>query len=207
MAVAIAVQDVAKLAPDMRTNYQQSIQAGQATFDAAGISASPLRVAHFFAQIMQECGALTLFTENMNYSAEGLMKTWPSRFPDLASTVGFAHNPQAIGDKVYGGRMGNGPNEGYKYRGRGLIQITGKTAYAALSNRPDLAVDLVADPDQAFSAAWSLKVACAFWTSKNINALADQDDIAAVTRAVNGGLNGLAGRTEGLRKAKAVWSG
>jgi putative chitinase len=204
MTITIKAEDVAKLAPDMRTVYRQSIQAGQSALETAGIIQTPLRVAHFFAQIMQETSALTLLTENMNYSAEGLMKTWPSRFPDLASTVGLAHNPQAIGDRVYGGRMGNGPNEGFKFRGRGMMQLTGKTAYQAFS-APVLAVDLVADPDQAFLPAWALRLACAFWTSKRCNDPADADDVLAVTRAINGGTNGLAGRSEWLRKAKAVW--
>jgi predicted chitinase len=101
--------------------------------------------------------------------------------------------------------MGNDqPGDGYLFRGRGMLQTTGRDAYTAFGKT--LGHDLTKTPDDAFSAGWSLKLACAVWTAAGCNAAADQDDVKAVTRAINGGLIGLAGRTDWLRKAKAVWS-
>src|SRR3546814_6034257 len=94
---------------------------------AFGISATRNRLHFFRAQIGHESGGLKVREENMNYSAARLMAAWPGRFPDMASTDGFAHNPEALANHVYGGRMGNDSRgDGWKYRGRGFIQITGK---------------------------------------------------------------------------------
>jgi putative chitinase len=106
--------------------------------------------------------------------------------------------------------MGNTePNDGFTYRGRGLLQLTGKDSYreatAALRAQSPAAPDFVARPDDVFSAQWCVAVAAAEWLAKGCNALADQDDIQRVTRAINGGLIGLRERTEWLRLTKAVW--
>ena len=161
-----------------------------------------MRAAAFIAQIGHESGQLTRLAENLNYSAEGLMKTWPSRF-DLVRATAAARKPEQIANIVYGGRMGNTePGDGWKYRGRGLIQVTGKTNYAAcgealgadLINRPEL---LEQPQYAALSAAW-------FWSVNGLNTLADAGDLRKITQRINGGQNGAADRAELYARALKV---
>lgn len=169
---------------------------------ATTLGCHPLRLAHFFAQICHETGGLTILSENLNYrSAERLMAVWPSRFPTLQSAAPFVGNPRALANKVYARRMGNvDPDDGWKFRGRGLLQITGRDHYArngrALSIPLEEAPELAIDPDH------SLAVALETWRRAGCDALADADDVVAVTRAINGGTIGLADRRTWLVKAK-----
>lgn len=212
MTVAIALDQVLHLAPNARSSYREAFQRGQEIFDRSGISASGLRVAHFMAQVLHESGGLTIQFENLNYSAERLPMVWPSRFQPKGplDPLEYAHNPQKLANQVYGGRMGNvDADDGFTYRGRGLLQLTGKASYAEASRilQHDIpaAPDFVANPDQVIAAEWCLQVAASEWLAKGCNALADQDNIKAVTRAINGGQIGLAARTDWARKTKAVW--
>ena len=151
-----------------------------------------LRIAAFIAQVGHESGQLTRLVENLNYSAEGLMKTWPSRF-DLVRAPAAARKPEQIANIVYAGRMGNTePGDGWKYRGRGLFQVTGRANYAACGEA--LGLDLINQPTlleqpqyAAMSAAW-------FWSMKDLSTLADKGDFVKITRRINGGLNGQADR-------------
>lgn len=151
-----------------------------------------LRIAAFIAQVGHESGQLTRLVENLNYSAEGLMKTWPSRF-DLVRATAAARKPEQIANIVYAGRMGNTePGDGWKYRGRGLFQVTGRANYAACGEA--LGLDLINQPTlleqpqyAAMSAAW-------FWSMKDLSTLADKGDFVKITRRINGGLNGQADR-------------
>jgi putative chitinase len=212
MSVTITLDDIRGLAPNARSSYREAFQNGQPVLDRCGISASTLRVAHFMAQLLHESGALTRQIESLNYSPQRLPQVWPSRFKPtgLLDPAEFAHNEQKLGNQVYGGRMGNsGPNDGFTYRGRGLLQLTGKDSYesatrAARAQDPT-APDFVASPDAVFSAQWCLVVAAAEWAAKGCNALADEDDIRKVTRRINGGQVGLRDRTEWLRLTRAVW--
>ncbi|WP_258039339.1 glycoside hydrolase family 19 protein [Nitrosomonas ureae] len=158
---------------------------------------TPLRLAHFLAQCAHESGEFKAREENLNYSAAGLKKVFAKYFPgNLAES--YARQPEKIASRVYGGRMGNGDEaskEGYKYRGRGYIQLTGKDNYSAFSgsisddilNNPDL----VASKYPLLSAAW-------FWGARSLNSLADtgagDEVVAQITKKVNGGLNGLEDR-------------
>ena len=161
-----------------------------------------LRIAAFIAQVGHESGQLTRLVENLNYSAEGMMKTWPSRF-DLVRATAAARKPEQIANIVYGGRMGNtAPGDGWKYRGRGLIQITGRTNYAACGEA--LGLDLLSKPEllelpqhAAMSAAW-------FWSMKGLNTLADQGQFVKITRRINGGLTGQTDRQALYDKALEV---
>ena len=161
-----------------------------------------LRIAAFIAQVGHESGQLTRLVENLNYSAEGLMKTWPSRF-DLVRATAAARKPEQIANIAYGGRMGNtAPGDGWKYRGRGLIQATGKTNYVACGDA--LGVGLINHPElleqpqyAALSAAW-------YWSVNGLNTLADAGDLAKITRRINGGLNGQADRQALYDKALKV---
>jgi putative chitinase len=157
------------------------------------------RVPHFLGQIAHESAGLTVIEENLRYSAAALRRVWPHRFPeDLAKASAF--HPEAIANRAYGGRMGNGPEEtgdGWRYRGRGLIQLTGRDNYRRcgvaldlpLEDRPDL---LLQDDKAALAAAW-------FWSGIDGNALADDDRITLITKRINGGLNGIVDR-------KRLWS-
>ena len=164
------------------------------------------------AQVLHECNGLSVQIESLNYSAPRLPQVWPSRFKPRGplDPAAFAHNEEKLGNEVYGGRMGNDlPGDGFKYRGRGLLQLTGKESYrnasSALRTQNAAAPDLVIAPDEVFSAQWCLAVAAAEWVAKGCNALADQDNVQRVTRAINGGLIGLSDRMEWLRRTKAVW--
>jgi putative chitinase len=167
---------------------------------------TPLAMAHFLAQWSEECGAGTEMQENMNYSAHGLMQTWPTRF-GLDRAEKFAHNPRMIAEAVYGGRMGNNEEgDGWKYRGAGLSQLTGKENYSKVGRHVGL--DLVEKPDLALEPAHAVMIACAdmieVCSYKDMSCLdwAKADNIEGVTHALNGGLIGLSDREYWLRKWK-----
>lgn len=212
MSINVTLAQVSQLAPSARSSYREAFQNGQSVLDRHGISDSPLRVAHFMAQVLHESGGLAIQFENLNYSAPRLPKVWPTRFQPKGplDPEDYAHDPQKLANQVYGGRMGNsGANDGYTYRGRGLLQLTGRDSYrkatAILRRHDPAAPDLEAQPDEVISARWCLAIAAAEWDIKGCNALADQDDIRKVTRAINGGQIGLGERREWLRRTKAAW--
>lgn len=214
MAVQITAQNIATLAPSARSSYREAFANAQPVLDQFGISASPLRMAHFMAQMLHECGGLTIQFENLNYSAQRLPKVWPSRFQPTGplNPAAYAYDPQKLANEVYGKRMGNqAANDGYTYRGRGLLQLTGKDSYREATqilrgSYPD-APDFTQEPDAVISADWCVKVAAAEWQQKGCNEKADADSINQVTRAINGGLIGLAERKEWLLRTKAIWPG
>ncbi len=165
---------------------------------------TPLRVAHFLSQVLHESGKMKFVEENLNYSADGLSKIFGKYFKTTAEAEAYARNREKIGSRVYGNRMGNGPEatgEGYRYRGRGLIQLTGKNNYQAFSDW--INDDVVADPDRVAN-QYVVHSAVFFWTKNNINALADKDDVVRVTKRINGGTHGLDDRKAILAKAKAL---
>ncbi|MFB9994064.1 glycoside hydrolase family 19 protein [Deinococcus oregonensis] len=165
---------------------------------------TPLQVAHILAQLAHESGFMPV-AENLNYSAKRLPQVWPSRFKTLASAQAYAGNPAALGNFVYAGRLGNGGPEsgdGYRYRGRGMIQLTGRENYRTYGKI--IGFDLERDPDLLLQYGVSALAAGAFWKAHNLNRWADADDVAGVTRIINGGLHGLAERTTYLRRAKAA---
>ena len=153
---------------------------------------TPLRLAHFLAQCHHESNGFNVVDENLNYSAEGLLRTFKKYFtPEQANE--YAHNKVRIASRVYADRMGNGDEasqDGWLYRGRGYIQLTGKDNYAAFNDQVPEDIlknpDLVATQYPMLSAAW-------FWDKNKINNFIDTDDasIYDVTRKVNGGLNGI----------------
>lgn len=208
----ITLDHLRRLAPNARSSYRTAFENGSALLDQAGISASPLRVAHFMAQVLHESTGLSVQVESLNYSPQRLPVVWPLRFKPRGplDPVAFAHNQEKLGNEVYGGRMGNDqPGDGFRYRGRGLLQLTGKDSYREatrlLRAQNPAAPDFVSAPDEVFSAQWALAVAAAAWAAKGCNALADLDSVQRVTRAINGGLIGLSDRMEWLRQTKAVW--
>jgi len=196
-----------------RDQYITSFQAAFADeiLEKYEINANALRLCHFLAQIFTETGALTTLTENLNYSASRLVAVWPRRFPTLQVAEAYAHDDEKLANFVYGGRMGNtNSGDGFLYRGRGLLQITGRDAYSRIGGLLDF--DLAANPDQAFDAAHCLEVAATEWaegkwSGKTCNEFADDDNLEGVTKVINGGLNGLQDRRMWLAKAKSIWLG
>ena len=175
---------------------------GPATLKAAMayFKMTPDRAAHFFGQCGTESGSFHVFIENLNYTAEQLVKVFPHYFPTIELANAYAHQPNKIASKVYGSRMGNGDEasgDGYTFRGRGAIQLTGKQNYQLFSNyikNPEIMKnpDLVAT-DYAFESALY------FFTNNGLFGIADKgvtpETILAVTKRVNGGTNGLDTRT------------
>lgn len=157
---------------------------------------TPLRVAGWLAQCAHESNKFRTLIENLNYSQDGLLKTFPKYFTPLEAAM-YARKPEKIANRVYQARMGNASElsgDGWKYRGRGLIQLTGKAMYKAYSQVSLVDViqnpDLVATPEHAaMTAAW-------FWKTNGLNTLADSQDIIGMTKRVNGGTNGLPHRKE-----------
>lgn len=194
---------LAHLWPHAGPTLRDAMVANQeAPFALADIS-TPLRLAHFMAQCSHECGAGLNMVESLSYSAERMMQVWPSRFPTLDSAIPYAHNQKALGNKVYNGRMGNrlGSDDGYTYRGRGLLQETGHDEYVAVGMIAGL--DLVHDPDLASLPDTALLVACASWKIAICNPAADVDNVTSVTRKINGGIIGLPERRHWLMRWKA----
>ena len=150
------------------------------------------RIAAFIAQVGHESGQLTRLVENLNYSAEALCKTWPSRF-DLSLATSVARKPEQIANIAYGNRMGNTEQgDGWKYRGRGLIQITGKNNYRACGEA--LGLDLTAQPELLEKSQHACMSAAWFWAINGLNTLADAGKFDAITQRINGGQNGAADR-------------
>lgn len=168
---------------------------------------TPLRIAHFLATVWHESSGLTRLTENLNYSAQGLRRTFARYFPTVTLANQYARKPQAIANRVYANRMGNGneaSGDGWRYRGRGLIQLTGRANYAAYQQSGFCNGDLLSHPEWLAQYPGALKSAMWFWWKSGCNALADRDDATAVCRRVNGGTNGLDDRKAWLVRWKGA---
>jgi len=176
----------------------------QKTFERYSID-NTVRQSAFIGQCMHESANFKVLQENLNYSANGLKSVWGSRFPTDEIANKYARNPDMIANKVYANRMGNGDEEsgeGWKYRGRGLIQCTGKDLYKTLSDA--LNIDLIADPDLLMEMPYASMSAGWFFNKKGLNALADAKDYREMTKRINGGFNGLDDRIAKINKALEV---
>ena len=162
---------------------------------------TPLRIAHFMAQIEHESG-LKPISENFNYTPKRLLEVFPKYFTRSQANY-YAGNAEITANRVYANRMSNGneaSGEGWKYRGRGFIQITGKENYFHLQVDTDL--PLLKNPDLLLEEANAMLSACWFWRKKGLNSLADKDLIKAITKRINGAYNGIEHRKELLKKWK-----
>lgn len=172
------------------------------TFDKYQIN-NAKRQACFIGQTMHESIGYKTLVENLNYSAKGLMATWPSRFPDADVAEQYARQPEKIANKVYSGRMGNTEDgDGAKYIGRGLIQLTGKDNYKAFGDA--IGKDLVANPQLVQEPRYAALSAGWFWNKRGLNALADAMDIETLTVRINGGKIGIDDRIAKINKALDV---
>jgi putative chitinase len=161
----------------------------------------------FLAQCGHECEGFTVIKENLNYSAEALTKTWPLRFPPTIAAV-YARQPEKIANRAYENRMGNGDEssgDGYKYRGRGCIQLTGKSNYAAFAKRKSMTLDEVIPYLETRQGA--LESACYYWLTRCLNDFADHGDMKGLTKAINGGYNGLQDRLDRYEHVCKVMNG
>ena len=166
------------------------------------------RMAMFLAQCAHESGGFRAIKENLNYRAASLRKLFPKYFPDDATAnhyAGLPNKQEAIANRIYANRMGNGPEEsgdGYRYCGRGLIQLTGKNNYTLFAGSLDIPVEECADYLATFEGA--VQSACWFWETNNLNRWADAGDVLTCTKKINGGTIGLEDRIKHYNHALHV---
>lgn len=169
---------------------------------------TPEREAAFLAQCVHESGGFNAIKENLNYKATSLQKVFPKYFPTPELAQEYANNPSKIANRVYANRMGNGDEDsgdGYKYCGRGLIQLTGKNNYQAFAD--SLEGNLEDVPEYLGTFEGAVQSACWFWEANNLNVLADAQDILALTKRINGGTIGLEDRIKHYNHALEVICG
>lgn len=165
---------------------------------------TPLRTIHFLSQVIWESGYLKSTVENLNYSAEGLLKTFP-RYFNAETAKEYARQPERIANRVYANRMGNGneaSGDGWKFRGRGFIQLTGRESYIKFYQSDCCTEDVVNHPDKVAKFPLDQVSAMWYWESHDLSKLADRDDCEAITRIVNGGLSHIADRKFLVRRLK-----
>lgn len=174
------------------------------TFERFDIS-TPLRQAAFIAQCGHECANFKVLEENLNYRAETLMKLWPKRFPTLEIANQYAKNPKKIANMVYANRMGNrdeASGDGYRFRGRGCIQLTGHANYYHAGQA--LGEDFVMQPELVATPMYAALTAGFFWSTQKLNQYADSRDLKTMTRRINGGFIGLIERERHYNQALAI---
>lgn len=166
---------------------------------------TPQRVAAFIAQCAHESGGFKFLKENLNYRAESLVKVWPRHFPSLDIARQYARKPEKIANRAYASRMGNGDEasgDGFRFIGRGLIQLTGRNNYQAFADSIETDINDIPEYLQTFEGA--VQSACWFWETNNLNTWADRGDIKELTRRINGGYIGLDDRIKHYQHALHV---
>ena len=166
---------------------------------------TPKRIAAFIAQCAHESGNFLFLKENLNYKAASLRKVFPKYFPTDELAAQYANKPEKIANRVYGGRMGNGDEasgDGYRYCGRGLIQLTGKQNYTWFAASLEISVEEASEYLQTFEGA--AQSACWFWETNKLNDWADKGDIVTLTKRINGGTIGLEDRIKHYEHALHV---
>ena len=205
MTIMLTREAIARLFPRSRAEIRGELFDSQGDhFARFEITNTKRRLAYFLAQAAEESGGFTVFEEKLSYTAQRLVQVWPGRFPTIAAAAPYARNPQRLANKVYGGRMGNGPEasgDGWRFRGRGPIQLTGRSNYAAIG--AFIGLDLINDPDQALEPDHMMLVQAGYWAKNDLNRFADASDFRGLTRAINGGYTNMGLREEWLRKVQA----
>lgn len=164
---------------------------------------TPLRQAAFIGQCQHESGNFKTLQENLNYSKEALCRVWPSRFPTLQDAEPYHRNPEKIANKVYAGRMGNTEEgDGWKYIGRGVIQLTGKTNYTLAGDA--LRTDFINTPERVLEPLYAVLTAGWYWNKRNLNKEADAKDYEGMTKKINGGVIGLVDRIKHIQVAATI---
>ena len=196
-----------EICPNCIEEYRYALIHNEHYFSVFGIN-SELRLNHFLAQIIHESQYLTRQYENLNYSSESLKKLWPKRFKNLDVSL-YHRNPKMIANVIYANRMGNNDQgDGWKYRGRGLIQLTGKSnyekIYKMIFHLNNTIPNFIEYPDSVLERRVVLGVALCYWNLKELNNFADKDDIKGITKRINSGYNGLDERIKILERIKNV---
>ena len=194
------IDAITKLSPKARSNYLQAIREGGPLFESNGI-VTPLRMSHFMAQAMTETGGFKVLRESMSYSVQQMLKIFGvgnhSAKITAAEAPGLAHNEQALAERVYGlgnpkktKELGNTQDgDGFRYRGNGVLQTTGRGAHRRMGQV--FGLDFENDPDLVTAPEHALKPALKEWSDNNLNKFADKNDIRTITLRINGGLNGF----------------
>jgi putative chitinase len=180
------------------------VEALNETFERFGI-ATKTQQAAFIGQCSHECGNFRVLEENLNYAADRLMKIWPKRFPTMEAAQPYHRNPRKIANKVYASRMGNrdeASGDGYRFRGRGCIQLTGHSGYFHAGQA--CGVDFVKEPDLVATPKFAALTAGWFWSTHDCNRLAEMKDWTALTKKINGGTIGLDDRIKHIKHALEV---
>ena len=216
MAYKITVPQIMRAIPNAnRTRVTEFVEVfNQGWGEKFGINTN-VRFIHFASQMLHESSCLNAFEENLNYSADGLRRVFPKYFPTAALATQYARHPQKIANRVYANRMGNGSEtsgDGWKYRGRGAIMITGRSNYLAYKTSGFCVGDLMAHPEWLAQKPGAYKSAMWFWYKNGLNLIADKDTgervidgeaiVTQITKKVNGGLNGIADRRYIYRKLR-----
>jgi putative chitinase len=203
--MTITLDLLQKIAPQTKSEkldgFCEGLQDACDRFEITSVS----RLSCFLAQVAHESGGFNAVKENLNYSAQGLVNTFKKYFPTLEDAQPYERNPEAIANRVYASRMGNGDEasgDGFKYRGRGLIQLTGHDNYTLFATDMGMTIDeaieyLETYEGAAMSAAW-------FWWKNNLNVLADQEDMKTLTKRINGGTIGLEDRIHHFHAVKGI---
>ena len=166
------------------------------------------RICAFVAQMAHESNEFNSRVENLDYSAERLRQVWPRKFPSKGQAALYAHSPERLANYVYADRLGNGDEasgDGWRFRGRGWIQLTGRANYQAFC--ADTNLDVLLSPDLLSTHSAAAMAACWFWQRNKCNAFADLGDFESLTKRINGGLNGLPDRIKYWHKAQMVMRG
>lgn len=201
--IAVYAAQLRHLTPHSDRSAGLFANASEILFDYS-INATAQRLSQFLAQVLHETKGLRVLTENLDYSAERLVRRWPKQFPTHTDALPYAHNPIALANKVYRGRMGNRQaNDGWRYIGRGLLPICGRGMYERLSQTLD--VDLIGHPELVNTPRYALRAACEVWRIANGNVLADRNDLIRLTRALSGDTAGLPSRVSWLAKTRRMW--
>ena len=166
---------------------------------------TPQRIAAFISQCGHESNGFTAIKENLNYRAESLVKVWPRSFPSIDIANQYAHHADMIANRAYANRMGNGDEssgDGFKFCGRGLIQLTGRNNYQSFADSKQMNITDVPDYLATFEGA--VESACWFWNKNNLNNIADTGDVVTLTKRINGGTLGLDDRTNRYNQAISI---
>lgn len=198
-------EQLVKLCPkaDLKV-LKELADALNAQLENGGINSNK-RLRHFLAQCAHESAGFTRFRENLKYSKEGLRKTFAKYF-DAKTAHEYARKEEKIANRVYANRLGNGDEDsgdGWRYRGRGIIQLTGRSNYKTFGQK--VGADLEAHPEEAETPAVAVKIALAYWNDRHLSEKADSDDVVGITKGINGGTIGLEERKALLEKAKKIW--
>jgi putative chitinase len=213
--IPVTKEQLTQQAPQARPEYLEAFAGADTVLAKYGINDNGLRLAHFMAQVLHETGGLKVLTESMNYRPDALISLFSRKRISIADaqrlgrTDAHPADQRGIANILYGGAFGKAqlgntePDDGWNFRGTGLLQMTGRDSRTRIGAKLD--VDLVNVPENAADPRFLLSIAAEEWSEKGCNVPADADNIARVTKLINGGNIGLAERTAWLVKTKAVW--